>query len=269
MRGTLVAIIVLTGLVSFGGNMTARIGLEHHVKSTDVWFGGERTVFDFNGYDAWVVEPPTGTPAAEGRPWTWTIQWREAFVVRTGVPRLLTQGWHHVAIDTYKHRMDEQGLAVSKAFQDFLVRKLGLAPKCHLIGMSWGGFFSVRYAAHYPENVAKIFLDCPLLNLGGRSSNVGIGSWEESRPENWTDDPRMPVNMAKPLANAGIPILLSYGDADTVLDPKLNAELFIPRFKAAGGDLTVIRRPLHGHHPHGLELDDARIVDFFMGREVK
>jgi len=239
------------------------IAKKHKVIRQDAWYGGRRTVFDFQGYEAWVVEPPEGVAIADGKPWTWTMQWKTAFVPRTGVPNLLKRGWHHVTIDTYARRMDAEGVRVSCDFQNYLTRELGLADKSCLIGMSWGGFFSVRYAAAYPQKVARIYLDCPLLNLGGRRSNVGIGPWQESAPANWLDDPRMPVNLAKPIAEAGIPVLLAYGGADNVLDPKLNSEIFIPRFKRCGGDIQVIYHALWGHHPHGVEAGDMKIADFF------
>lgn len=232
----------------------------------DAWYGGRRSVFDFQGYEAWIVEPPEGAPVATGKPWTWTMQWKTAFVPRTGVPVLLKRGWHHVTIDTYARRMDAEGLRVSRAFQDYLVKDLGFARKACLIGMSWGGFFSTRYAATYPQNVAKIYLDCPLLNLGGRRTDVGIGSWADTKPENWLDDPRMPINLARPIAEAGIPIFLSYGGADDVLNPKLNSEIFIPRFRSFGGKISVVYHALWGHHPHGLEVGDMRLVDYFIGK---
>ena len=248
-------------------SLSDRIAAACSVKTNDVWYGGRRTVFDFNGYDAWVVEPPEGVKPADGTPWTWTMQWRDAFVPRTGVPQLLKAGYHHVAIDTFRHRMDEKGLEVSKAFQAFLVERLGFAKKANLIGMSWGGFFSVRYAASCPESVAKIYLDCPLLNLAGRCdgdfSERKIGPWSQLEVENWIDDPRMPVNMAKRIAEAKIPVLLVYGGADDVLDPKLNSEVFIPRFRAAGGKIDVVYRKMYGHHPHGFESDETQIADFF------
>ena len=59
--------------------------------------------------------------------------------------------------------MDENDLKVCAAFQGFLVKELGFAPKVNLIGMSWGGSFSTRYAATYPQNVRRIYLDAPLL----------------------------------------------------------------------------------------------------------
>ena len=247
----------------FSGTLTERIAKTFKVTATNTWYGGERTVFDFEGYEAWVVEPPAGTPVAEGNPWTWTMQWKDAFVPRTGVPRLLAQGYHHVTIDTFANHMDEKGLAVSRKFQEYLVKELGFAPKARLIGMSWGGFFSIRYASTYPENVTKIYLDAPLLNFDGFG---GVPKhWADRKPANglWTDDPEMPVNRAAPIAKAGIPILLLYGGVDAVVPPTLNCEIFAPRFKSAGGTITVMRRSAYAHHPHGVEVDENTIIDFF------
>ena len=253
-----VAMVALANDIS---EIKAKIEKDHKVTAVDKFYGFDRVVFDFNGYEAWVV-CPSGNPRA-GMPWTWTMQWATAFVPRTNVPQMLRDGYHHVTIVTFAHRMDETGLKVSAEFQKFLVDTLGFAPKANLIGMSWGGFFSVRYAATYPENVAKIYLDCPYLNLGGCCGKLDIGPWAANPPENWIDDPRMPINLAKPVAEANIPILLAYGGADDVLAPRLNSELFIPRFKAAGGDIRVIYRKTYGHHPHGFEESETTIKDFF------
>lgn len=253
------------------GALTDKIAARHKVKSTDVWYGGQRTVFDFEGYDAWVVEPPQGVKPLAGNPWTWTMQWRTAYVERTSVPRLLAMGWHHAAIDTFKDKMDATGLAVNRRFQDFLVKELGYAPKAHLIGMSWGGFFSVRYAANNPNLVSRIYLDAPFLNFDGRVGRPGnlsvpnIGPWEKlgRKLGEWTDDPEMPINMAGKIADAKIPVLLLYGGADETLMPVNNSELFAARFKRAGGNLKVVCRTMYGHHPHGVDLNDNTIIDFF------
>ncbi len=246
-----------------GESLRAKIAKTHKITGEDMWYGYRRTKFDFNGRTAWVVEP-SGTPK-KGVPWTWTMQWAEAFVDRTGVPDLLAKGYHHVTLDVFNTRMDENGLKACAAFQDFLVKELGFAPKANLIGMSWGGFFSVRYAAAYPQNVRRIYLDAPLLNFDGFNS-MSIGPWAAKPPAdgNWTADPEMPVNKAAALAAAKIPVLLVYGGCDTIVPPKQNCLLFAERFKAAGGELKVIPRDLFGHHPHGLDPDKTHpIVDFF------
>lgn len=233
------------------------------VRKTDLWYGFERTKFTFNGRTAWIVKP--SVPPQKGLPWTWTMQWAEAFVPRTGVPDLLAKGYHHVTLEAFDLRATEAGLAEFAAFQDFLVKELNFAPKANLVGMSWGGFFSVRYAAAYPQNVRRIYLDAPLLNFDGFAPDR-IGPWRKSIPAGgiWSDDPRMPVNLAAPIARAGIPVLLLYGGKDLSVPPEKNCLLFIPRFQAAGGKIDVVARPEFGHHPHGLEAGKTqKIVDFF------
>ncbi len=251
-----------------GESLRARIRKHVTVTGEDMWYGYRRIHFKFQDRNAWVVEPSVAP--VQGTPWTWTMQWAEAFVPRTGVPEMLKRGWHHATIDLFETRMDEQGLATAAAFQKFLVDDLGFAPKAHLVGMSWGGFFSTRYAATHPGNVAKIYLDAPLLNFEvfAKDNPGRVGIWESKPPAdgNWTNDPRMPVNLAEPIAKAGIPILLAYGGQDQTVPPKHNCELFVPRFKAAGGKIDVRQRWGFGHHPHGFDPSETHIVtDFFSG----
>ena len=253
-----------------------KIAATKKVLRNDTWYGYNRTVFDFEGHEAWIVSPKCD-PAA-GLPWTWTMQWAEAYVDRTGVLDLLAKGWHHVTIETFQHRMDEEGLRVSRAFQKFLVEEIGFAPKACLVGMSWGGFFSTRYAAAFPECVGKIYLDAPLMNFDGFAKVGGtptenaarLGPWANMPPAdgNWSTDPRMPANMADRLAKAGIPILLLYGGQDATVPPAKNCELFVEKFKAAGGKIDIRHRALYGHHPHGEDPDKmSSIVSFFEAKK--
>ena len=246
-----------------GGSLRAKIAKGHKILAEDMWYGYRRTKFDFNGRTAWVVEP-SGTPK-KGVPWTWTMQWAEAFVDRTGVPDLLAKGYHHVTLDVFNTRMDDDGLKACAAFQDFLVKELGFVKKCNLIGMSWGGFFSVRYAAAYPQNVRRIYLDAPLLNFDGFNS-MSIGPWAAKPPAdgNWTADPRMPVNMAPAVVKGDIPVLLLYGGHDQTVLPAKNAELFAARFKEAGGRIEVVKRGAFGHHPHGVDPDKTATITKFI-----
>ena len=266
------ACLSLVALTAAGEpRLTAKIAAKHKVARTDSFYGFDRTVFDFDGYEAWVVEPKAGT-AREGRPWTWTMQWATAFVPRTGVPQLLAEGYHHATIVTYKDKMDETGLAVSAKFQEYLVGELGLSPKADLIGMSWGGFYSTRYAARYPSNVDKIYLDAPLLcfknfNPAVEKADAGYGPWVQTAPADgkWSHDPRMPINLAEKLAATEIPVFLVYGGQDRSCPPERNAMPFIERFKQAGGakSLKVLYRSFFGHHPHGFDVGDRTVIDFF------
>lgn len=248
------------------GSLRMKIAAKCKVTGEDMWYGYRRTKFDFGGRAAWVVEPSVA-PAA-GMPWTWTMQWAEAFVDRTGVPDLLRRGFHHATIDLFDTRMDETGLKAAEVFQKFLTEELGFAPRANLVGMSWGGFFSMRYAATHPESVTKIYLDAPLLNFDGFGNpDYGrIGVWANRKPPGgvWSADPEMPVNMSEAVAAAKIPILLVYGGSDTVVPPARNSEPFAESFQKAGGEIKVMKRALFGHHPHGLDPDKTDpIVDFF------
>jgi pimeloyl-ACP methyl ester carboxylesterase len=254
-----------------------KIASKCKVIRVDKWHGYNRVVFDFKGYEAWVVEPHS-SPRSD-RVWTWTMQWADAFVERTGVLELLNKGWYHVTIDTFRHRMNDEGLRVSREYQRFLVDELGFNPKANLVGLSWGGFFSTRYASHYPDCVSKIYLDAPLLvldKLRGLSEaesldkkELIIGPWAHMQPSSgiWKDDERMPINLAEKIAKSSIPILLFYGTEDQTVPPELNSEVFIERFEAAGGKLDKKRRYLYGHHPHGVDEKNLSIITkFFEGK---
>ncbi len=255
--------------------LAAKIAVKYRITGSDTWHGFRRTQFIFDGHRAWIAEP-RGEPA-DGRPWTWTMQWADAFVERTGVLELLSNGWHHVTLDTFSNRMDEKGLDASRAFQRFLSSDLSFAERANLVGLSWGGFFSVRYACAHPDAVERMYLDAPLLNFDGFSGlkkfrdNPGkaIGPWKDSVPPDgiWSNDPRMPLNMAEKLAEAGIPVKLIYGGKDEVVPPQCNAEPFAQRFAAAGGKLYLTVHENRGHHPHGEDAAGVhRIADFFAAR---
>ncbi len=245
----------------------------HKIYTSDKWGGGHRMIFDFNGRRGWIVEPEAPAEARADKPWVWTMQWMGAYISRTGAPDLTKLGFYHVHLEAFDRRADEEGLKALASFQDYLVKDLGFAPKAKLIGMSWGGFFSVRYAATYPEKVESIYLDAPLMNFSKfnkdtdlKAAEKRIGPWAHKPPAdgNWTTDPRMPVNLAAPIAKAGIPVILLYGGADQTCVPSVNCELFIPRFKAAGGKIIVKKRALYGHHPHGFEHEQIpEILKFF------
>ncbi|MBP5321279.1 MAG: alpha/beta fold hydrolase [Kiritimatiellae bacterium] len=248
------------------GSLRATIAKGHRIISEEMWYGYRRTQFTFNGRTAWVVEP--SVPPLPGTPWIWCMQWPDAYVARTGVLDLLKAGFHYVTVDLFDTRLNERGVEEAAAFQAYLVETLGFAPKANLIGLSWGGFFTTRYAAAKPENVAKIYLDAPLLTFaGGRDRPEFLGPWAETAPQdgNWRDDPRMPVNLAPAIAKAGIPIYIIFGTDDQSVNHDINSRPFIEKFKAANGSIEVLERAFYGHHPHGLDIGETGpIVRFFM-----
>ena len=69
------------------------------------------------------------------------------------------------------------------------------------------------------------------------------------------------MDSLKPLANANVPLLHVFGDADDVVPWDENTGLIAERYKALGGSIELIRKEGVGHHPHGLD-DPTPIVDF-------
>ena len=236
------------------------------VFSETKFLGGDRIVFRYANGLAWIVEPPC--EPCRGK-WVWVMKWPGAGADRTGQRDALQRGYRYVYLDD-NCWMNEEGLRNAKALYDFLTGTLGFERKVPLIGMSWGGFYSTRFAAAYPDCVRAVYLDNPLLTFGA----FKLGEWKDAAKawdcdataaKDWARDARMPVNLAAQLAKTGIPVLIAYGTADKTVDPKECAETFIERFRAAGGKIDVVVREGMDHHPHGFvdPKDYGRVIDFF------
>ena len=193
--------------------------------TTDIWFGFKRHRFDFHGREAWIVEPEE---AAAGNPWTWCMEWPTAFVPRTGVPELLKKGFHHVHLKAFGHGNDEDQKAFAE-FHEYLV-SLGFAKKCGLIGLSFGGLYSCRFAAFYPEKVACIYLDAPLCNFYHFPHvDLVVKEYGLQWKADYFDLPGLPINLAEKLKD--FPILLIYGKEDTTVPAEDNCEMLLARLE--------------------------------------
>lgn len=270
------SLLLFTSSAVWAGFDGERMSFSFKVLARDKMLGFDRTIVEFEGCEGWVVEPKT--PADDGR-WVWCMEWPTAFQERTGVKAFLDAGYRWVAfnpaysewIKVVAGNQNDEMVAKRHRWQQAIVKTLKLAPKCGLIGMSWGGYYSVRYASIHPECVNAIYLDAPLLDfstLKGYAEN----EWKElsnfypfaTADYKGADDPFQSVNRAASIAEAKIPLFVLYGGQDTVVPPEKNIERFAPAFKKAGGDLTITRRGSYAHHPHGLEESEAgTIVGFF------
>ena len=228
----------------------------------DEWHGFTRRHFEFEGCSAWIVEPKY--PAGDGR-WSWCMVWPESFVKRVGVTALLEHGFYHVHIDAFKFRASPEGVELMGRFQDFL-QSLGLSQKTNLIGMSWGGFFSLRYAETFPRRIAAIYLDAPVCNAADPEDheedrtrsileNFGL-SFEKMKVSELN-----PLNNAEVLVKARIPLMAVVGEADQSVNIDTNFNILEKKILESGGTIKVIRRNYWGHHPHGLD-DPEELLSF-------
>lgn len=230
-------------------------------EKADTWHGFRRHAFTVDGCEAWVVEPEKALP---GNPWTWCMEFPDDFTDRTGVPRLLGEGFHHLHVQVGNTFGCPAALKHFDAFYNVITAK-GLAGKGTLIGISRGGLYAYNWASLNPDKVVCIYGDAPVCDFKSWPGGKGIGNgsvadWQsliqcygfkdEAEALAWTKNP---VDRLEPLARAGIPLIHVVGDVDESVPVKENSDVVASRYKTLNGDLTVFHKPTCGHHPHGLD----------------
>ena len=138
----------------------------------------------------------------------------------------------------------------------------------------------MAWAATHPDKTLLVYLDNGVCDFkswpGGKPKGLGSGKgspvdwrklldafgFHDDREAIWLQGQSRSTDFCPPLAKAGIPILLVYGDADTVVPHRENSEVFTTQYKALGGPVERIVKPGQDHHPHGLT-DPCPIVEFF------
>lgn len=266
MRSTLVFLAFISLLASH-----LHAGISFEGETLDEWHGFKRHTFQVDGCKAWVVEPKKALP---GNPWSWCMEFPDAFTQRCAAPQLLAAGFHHVHIVVGNTFGGPEAVKHFNAFHDFLTAH-GLAKKAVLIGLSRGGMYAYRFASQRPEAVSVIYGDAPLCDLKTVHGAPGYG---KGNPVEWanvmkaygfkSDEEGLaytgnPVDTLAPLAKAKVAIIHVIGDADDIVVPQNNSNLIEQRYRELGGNMQVIHKIGVGHHPHGLD-DPKPVVDFIL-----
>lgn len=238
------------------------------------WYGYRRHNFVLEGHKGFIVEPPQPAP---GLPWSWCLQWADAFVPRTPALQLLERGFHHVHFNVFDTYMNEEGVRLQEKFYSML-QSMHFNPKAALIGMSYGGLFSLRWAEEHPETVGAIYLDAPVCDLAfaakrenDDTQNLHFATeaakhyvaYNVKNAEELSRHPLNPLNNCKKIAGAGIPILAIRSGQDQTVLPESNIDVLEELIRNAGGNIQIIRRDLYGHHPHGLD-DPSPLTGFIL-----
>ena len=237
----------------------------------DEWHGFKRHTFQTDGCTAWVVEPKVARP---GNPWSWCLEFPDAFTDRCAAPALLAAGFHHVHISVGNTFGCLDAVKHFNAFYELLIAH-GLAKKAVLIGISRGGLYSYRFASEHPERVSVIYGDAAVCDFkswpGGKGTGKGsAGDWAAlQKCYGFKDEaealayPGNPIDQLAPLAQAKVALIHVVGDADDAVPFAENTGLIEQRYKALGGEIAVLHKPGVGHHPHGLD-DPAPVVKFIL-----
>lgn len=259
---------LITATLLFSGNV---------LRAEDTPFPGTPT--DWHGFKSYQVETTDGkqltivTPheTRAGKPWVWHGE----FFGHKPAPdiALLQRGFHIVYLRVPDLLGCPEAVRYWNTAYDLLITKYGFAKRCGLVGLSRGGLYCYNWAIANPDKVACIYGDAPVCDFKSWPGGKGMGKGSQ---RDWqlilkcygfaNDDAALayqgnPVDSLAPLAEAKVPLLHVYGDADDVVPWQENTGLIADRYKALGGDITLIGKPGVGHHPHGLE-DSTPIVDF-------
>lgn len=238
-------------------------------ETVDQWQGFIRHRFLVDGCIAWIVEPRQALP---GKPWSWCMEFPDAFTDRCAAPQLLAAGFHHVHIQVGNTFGSPAALRHFDAFYQALL-KAGLAQRGTLIGLSRGGLYAYRWAAEHPERVNVIYGDAPVCDFKSWPAGKGRGT---GSPDDWKaliqsygfrDEAealafgRNPIDRLEPLARAKVAIIHVVGDADDTVPVAENTAIIEKRYRKLGGKIRVIHKAGVGHHPHGLD-DVSPVVEW-------
>ena len=210
---------------------------------------------------------------ATGRPWVWHGE----FFGHRPEPdiALLGLGFHIVYMQVPNMLGCPQAVENWNAFYRELTEKYGFARRAAIVGLSRGGLYCYNWAAANPEKVTCIYGDAPVCDFkswpGGKGKGQGSPQdWQlvlerfgfRSEAEALAYD-KNPVDNLEPLAQAHVPLLHVYGDADDVVPWQENTGVVAERYRKLGGSIQLIAKPGVGHHPHGLD-DPTPIVEFIV-----
>lgn len=229
------------------------------------WNGFLRLDFEFEGQSAILVLPKT---ACEGNKWLFKTEYFGAF------PQfeieMLARGYALAHVSNITRWCLPQDTDRKAHFADFLQKEFGLHKQCLPVGMSCGGMQAVYFADKYPQYVAALYLDAPVMNL--LSCPCGLGAGPTGMYEEFTNATGMtqtqllnyrhhPIDCAQSIIERRIPTILICGDGDTVVPYAENGAVLAEKMEASDCPFRKIIKEGCNHHPHGLE-DNTPLIEF-------
>ena len=222
--------------------------------------------FKYGGYNATVIVPEN----ANGE-WIWKTEFLYAF--EQAEVALLGKGYTRVYYEISDKYGSYKAVRLMYNFYKYVSREFGLRDKCHLFGFSRGGLYAFNFALFYPECVASLYLDAPVLDM---KSWPLAGSKEQKQlfDEYSLTEETLKIFKENPVDNLGeffdtnIPVLVIAGEVDELVPLKENAGVLLDYCEANGIALEYYVKPTCGHHPHSLE-DVEPIVQFVKRNSVR
>lgn len=226
--------------------------------------------YDNNGVKYYIVKPHH---TAKGNPWIWRARfWGHEPQVDID---LLEQGFHLTYCDVAELFGSPKAVERWDEFYALAI-KAGLNQKAVLEGMSRGGLIIYNWAAKNPKKVACIYGDAPVMDIKSwplnwgdcldenkRSMSLLLEAYDFANAEEAMAWNKNPLNHARKLAKAKIPMIHVVGDIDEGVPVAENTAIFEREVAKYGHSLHVIHKPNVGHHPHSLN-NPEKIVSFIL-----
>ncbi len=226
--------------------------------------------YDNNGVKYYIVKPHH---TAKGNPWIWRARfWGHEPQVDID---LLEQGFHLTYCDVAELFGSSKAVERWDEFYALAV-KAGLNQKAVLEGMSRGGLIIYNWAAKNPKKVACIYGDAPVMDIKSwplnwgdcldenkRSMSLLLEAYGFANAEEAMAWNKNPLNHARKLAKAKIPMIHVVGDIDEGVPVAENTAIFEREVAKYGHSVHVIHKPNVGHHPHSLN-NPEKIVSFIL-----
>lgn len=233
-----------------------------------LWNGFEITETEFEGKKAIIILPEI---KKENPSLVLKTEYFNAFP-ETEI-KLLEEGFYLAYIENNNRWGTDEDIDRKARFISFVTQKYSLKEKCVPVGMSCGGIFAIKLGAKYPEKIACLYLDAPVVNY--MSCPCGFGKGNSLRETNdeilealkldsmarllaYRD---MPLDNLHKLAKNNIPAVIVAGDSDMTVPYDENGIFVEEIYKKNDIPCEVYIKKGCDHHPHGLE-NPEKIVEF-------
>ncbi len=240
---------------------TVNYSFDNKLKEPISFHGYKCYEFEYEGNFSRVAVPNI---VAKGKPWIMRARfWGDKNFYAADVA-LLERGFHILFTDVTDLFGSPEAVGKFSKFIDYAIDR-GLNSKCVIEALSRGGLVAYNYAAQYPDKVAMVYADAPVLDIAswpvGYNENsfitkklltaYGFQDVDEAREYNLN-----PIDRTTEIAKGGFDMLHVCGDADDVVPMEDNTLPFIQKVEAAGGKVKLIVKDGVGHHPHALANPD-------------
>ena len=237
-------------------------------------FDARRVVFDVGEGKGFVIFPTK--PAPDGsKPWVWyapTFIGQHPDDSHTWMARqLLDSGFAICGVEVGESYGSPKGRARYTEFFNIVTKEFGLDQKACLLPQSRGGLMLLNWASENPQKVqciAGIYTVCNIESYPGVDKAAGAYEMDTETLRAKLLE-HNPIERAKPLADAKVPMLFIHGDSDKVVPIEVNAGEYISRCKQLGGIASIIVVPGKGHEVCPEFFQSQPFTDFILSKGAK